>query len=228
MSPSIPATRPVTKTRIACACLIAAAVGLPAYRAHVVETTIWTPLDVPFPLTPSLIPPHEFTIDRTGTYEVVLRVRNAHDPQRRALSDCLAGWDRGHARWGPSAFGEPCRVPPVVAFRWRLVSFDGRKVDAGVVEGVADAGGFSVEDSFRPVAVFSANRGERYRLDGETSLDAGRLAFADPRILVQPTGSTNEDEMVITLGYWAAALAAGFGALGLLVRDLWAAWRRAA
>ena len=172
----------VTKSRVGYACLLALALGLPAYRRWVIETTVWTPLDLPFPLKPSVIPLTEFTIDRTGTYEIVLKVANSQDPARGALSDCLVGWDWGNPKWGQSARGEPCRVAPVVGLRWRLVSSDGETQGEGVVEGITDGGGFSEDESYRAITVLSGKRGERYRLEGETSLDARALAFAEPRM----------------------------------------------
>jgi hypothetical protein len=98
---------------------------------------------------------------------------------------------------------------------------DGRTNEAGVVAGIADGGGFSSEASYRTIAVFNAKRGERYRLDGETSLDANALAFAQPRIVVQPTGMTNENEIVTTLAYWLAAGLSGVIGVSLLGRDIW-------
>jgi hypothetical protein len=97
------------------------------------------------------------------------------------------GWDWGNAKWGQSAHGAACTAKPVIDVEWRLPSLDGRVSELGNASGIADGGGFSNSETDRPLVAFTASRGQRYRLSVRTFEDARALAFAHPRIVVQPT-----------------------------------------
>ena len=105
----------------------------------------------------------------------------------------------------------------MVSVEWRLRSLDGRVSERGEASGIADGGGFSNDEADRPFIAFSASRGQQYRLAIRTLEDARPLAFAHPRIVVQPTGMTNEDEIVKKLGDWALAGLTGIAGAILLV-----------
>jgi len=216
----------VTKIRIAYTCLLAVAVIIPSVRLWDLKHTDWTPLVILYPIPPTMLAPTEFTIDSSGVYEVVLKITRPPDGTDRVRGECLMGWDWGNAKWGQSARGPACEVAPVIDLTWHLIPLDGRPSEAGVLRGIADAGGFSVAEADRPLTAFSAKQGQRYRFEGQTSTDATALAFVRPRIVVQPTGASNEDWMVTTLACWAVAAVAGFAGLGLAVRDLWKFSRR--
>jgi hypothetical protein len=205
--------------------LFAVAVAIPWLRSRTLENTNWTPLEIPFPLKPTNFAESEFTIDSNGVYQVVLKIDNPTEEQSRRLADCLMGWDWGHPKWGQSARGEACAEKPVISAEWRLTSLDGRVSERGDETGIANGGGFSRDFSDRQLIAFSASRGQRYLLAVRTFEDAGALAFAHPRIVVQPTGMTNEDEIVKTLGYWVLAGLAGLAGAILVARD-WSRLRR--
>lgn len=217
----------MTKIRLGYVGLLGLAAVIPAYRSWVLASTQWTPLNVAYPIRPTTLAPAEFTIDRDGVYELVLKIARPSDEARRKTAECLAGWDWGNAKWGQAAYGRPCQVTPVVGFEWHVVPLDGRPADGGVMEGIADGGGFSDDEADRKITAFPARSGQRYRFEGRTIRNAEALAFARPRIVMQPTGTTNKDEMVATLGYWAVAGLAGVVGLMLLVGDLWTSWRHA-
>ena len=218
----------MTKIRLAYACLLGFAAGLPVVRSWVLEHTNWTPLAIAYPLKATTLAPSEFTVDRTGVYEIVLKIARPPAGTDRDRAECLMGWDWGNEKWGQSARGQACRVAAVVNLDWRLVPLDGGPPSSGSLHGIADGGGFSVDDADRQVTAFSAKRGQRYRFEGRTAMDATPLEFVRPRIVVQPTGTTNEDEIVTTLAYWAVAAVAGVAGLWLLVSDFWKLSRRAA
>src|SRR5215831_10798311 len=93
-------------------------------------------------------------------------------------------------------------LPPCCSDRSELAThpLDGRPSQAGVLQGVANGASFSADEADRQLTAFSAKRGQRYRFEGRTSMDATSLHVVQPRIVVQPTGGTNEDEMVTTFG----------------------------
>jgi hypothetical protein len=218
----------VTKIRIAYACLLSLAAALPLFRWWDLEGTNWTPLVIEYPGQSATIAPTEFTVDRDGVYELVLKIARPSVGPKRDLAECLMGWDWDNQKWGHPERGPACQVAPVIALDWRL-STDGKPPKTGLLEGIADGGGFSNDEADRRIAAeaFRAKGGQRFRFEGRTFRDATQLAFARPRIVVQPTGTNNEDEIVATLGYWAGAALAGLLGMMLLIRDVWASWRHA-
>lgn len=202
--------------------------AIPLFRWWDVEGTNWTPLVLEYPGQLTTIPPTEFTIGRDGIYELVLKIARPSAEAEREMAECLMGWDWGNPKWGRPERGPACQVAPVIALDWRLTA-DGQPPKAGLLEGIADGGGFSNDEADRRIAAeaFRAKSGQRFRFEGRTLRDATQLAFARPRIVVQPTGMNNEDEIVVTLGYWAGAALAGLLGMMLLIGDMWTSWRHA-
>ncbi|MGC4081563.1 MAG: hypothetical protein QM736_05455 [Vicinamibacterales bacterium] len=89
-------------------------------------------------------------------------------------------------------------------------------VRQGVASGLASAGGFSVDEVDRHLDAFEATKGTTYVLNFETHIDAKALGPFRPRLVVQPTGATNENEAVTTLGIWLLAGVTGVIGIGLL------------
>lgn len=214
--------------RIAYVCLLSLAVATPLFRWWDVESTNWKPLVIEYPPQASTIGPTEFTVDRDGVYELVLKIARPAGEQEREMAECLMGWDWGNPKRGRPERAPACQVAPVVVLDWRLTT-DGEPPKAGLLEGIADGGGFSNEEADRRIAAdaFRASRGQRFRFEARTLRDATPLAFARPRIVMQPTGMTHEDEMVATVGYWAGAALAGLVGMMLLMRDVWTSRRHA-
>lgn len=196
------------------ALLIVIGILIPVARQLALAAPDWTPLEEPLPLEPTRLAPSRFTTRHDGVYEIVIKIARPPIGSARTTAECLMGWDWGSEQVGLKEFRPPCRAKSVIDLAWHLTPLSGQSVvntigersDQGRVSGIADSGDFSNNEADRTITAFTAKRGWQYRLELQTFADAHSLAFARPRIVVQTTGATNEDLVVETLAYWAAAI----------------------
>ncbi len=199
------------------------AAALVAWRIHVVNSTQWVPIDVPFPAAATRTPAHEFIVDRDGSYELAIKISIPPERTERVRAECLLGFDPGNPKWGMSLTTPPCSDMPVVDLAWYLTSDQGPVVNnigesaaLGRAAGIAGAGGFSIDEVDRWLGSFVARRGLHYTLTVETHANAAALQPFAPRIVIQPSPSINRDEAVTAAFVWLSAAAcatAGFAAL---------------
>jgi hypothetical protein len=204
----------LTRLQVVGAALLGTAIAAPLGRSASVWSFNWTPLQLPLPAAVGVAGPREFTIERTGTYELAVQIDRPRDKERTSEAECLLGFD----------WLECSEVAPVINMRWTLQSLDGRPprcasepAGQGVVLNRGLSGSFTPGEIRRRLACFDSKQGSRYSLQVETAADTRALQPFQPRLVVQPSPALARDHYSGTAAVWLAALALAVTGVALLL-----------
>jgi len=198
------------KVRTVGAVLLAGAILAPIVRFALVSSVEWTPLTVLLP--PSGTVTGEFDVDRSGRYELAVRIDR---PSQTSSTDaeCRLGFD-----W------IACESAPPMRLRWTLQSSDGLPVrcgdearDAGIVDSRSSGGRFTPMLIERWVGCFDARIGVRYALDVVVTSNLDALRPFNPRVVVSSSSVLDRERHSLTAATWVISLLVAVA--GLLLAD---------
>jgi hypothetical protein len=202
----------VTRRRAGAALLMVAALAA-IVRSVLVWSTEWTPLEIALTDERGTVGRREFQVDRSGTYELALRIDRPRDALRRTAAECALGFD-----WVECAGTDPVRV------RWTLGTTDGGTVRCGTqpmravdLDVRTSGGSFTNERVERWLGCFDANDESGYGLEAELLSGFDRLAALRPHFVVVPSSSLVRDESSLTAAVWMMSLLMGLAGVLLIV-----------
>ena len=192
------------------AALLIGAVTAVASRFVFVQTINWTPIEIPLPGDGTT---REFLVEKSGTYELAIKIDRPEARSDRDDAECLLGFD----------WVECSATDPPVAVRWTLHERDGSPVHCAgdprggrAVEGRSSGGRFTATVAERRLGCFDGRKGARYVLEVDASNLEG-LAALEPRFVVVPSPALDRERYSQTAGVWVTSLLVGLA--GFLLVD---------
>jgi hypothetical protein len=154
------------------------------------RTRTWCPVSMPISLTQgSHFSTGEFPVNLSGRYEVEIEATGTTKTIPLETVECLL-FDGMRAH--------QCSVPSVVQVRWELSG------DGTVIHGTSDdTKGYGDEiassgEASRTIGIFRAQKGHRYKLDGDVLADGSRLNAANPRLRISFSDPRLESALVLS------------------------------
>jgi hypothetical protein len=189
---------------------VVAAIVAPVARFVQVRTVDWTPIEFPLPPDGTA---REFLVEKSGTYELAIRIARPQAGSARDHAECLLGFD----------WVECSTADPPVTLRWTLherggpsVHCEGDRHDGRAVEGRSSGGRFTPITVERRLGCFDGREGTRYVLDVDASNLEG-LEDLEPRFAVVASPALDREQHSRAAGVWVLSLLVGLA--GFLLAD---------